>query len=189
MESIVFRHHIFHGPDRGGETDPHGGQVGVIRRTVISLIARGFSGPAIHQRGQLCAVSHVAGGGLDLHDKLRIRVFYLVGLIPIEPLFLALTAKPGIRVRGISIHIVVVIIAWGMLFLQTEEVNLGGNIGGINDVETIGNESLAPGLLHHVIEQLLKTLRPQAGCGSGTGSCDRAATPRCSDPGTTCRPG
>jgi len=40
--------------------------------------------------------------------------------IPIETLLLAFLAKPGIQVRGIWVHLGVVIIAMGMLFLQAE---------------------------------------------------------------------
>jgi hypothetical protein len=36
-------------------------------------------------------------------------------------------------------------------------------MGGVDDVEAVGNEAPARGLLHHLIEQRFKAFRPQAG--------------------------
>ncbi len=142
---------------------PLRGQVGVVGLAVIGLIARGFPGAAIYQGRQLRAVGHIAGGGLDPDNKLRIGVLHLMGLIAIERLFLALAAKTGVRVRGVPVDIMAVIVPLIlMLLFQTKQIDPGDDMGGVDDVETIGNEITIPGLLHHLIEQRLETLRPQA---------------------------
>ena len=139
------------------------GQVDMVRLAVVGLIARGFPGAAIYQGGKQRAVMHIARGGLDPDNKLRIGVLHLMGLIAIERLFLALAAKTGVRVRGVPVHIMVVIVAvpLTLIFLfQAEQVYPGGDMRGVDNVQAIGNEAPAPGLLHHLIEQFLKALRP-----------------------------
>jgi len=49
-----------------------------------------------------------------------------------------------------------------MFFLQAKEVHLGGDVGGIDEAESIADESLRPGLLHYLVEQFLKAFGPQA---------------------------
>ncbi len=154
--------------DTGGH--PHGGQVGVVRLAVIGLIARGFPGLAIDQGRQLRADVRIARGGLDLHNELRIGLLHLMGLIAIERLFLALAAKTGVRVRGVPVDIMIVVAAplTLMLLLQANHVHPGDNMGGVDDVEAVGNEAAATDLLHHLNEQFLKTFHPPGGPGSGT---------------------
>lgn len=170
---------------------PHGSQVSVVRLAVIGLVARGLAGVAIYQGGKLLAVRLITGSSLDLHNKLRIGVLHLMGLIAIERLFLALAAKTSVRVRGVPVNIMVVIVAplTLMLFLQAKQVHPGADMGGVDKVEGIGNEAPVPGLLHHLIEQFLKACRSQVGPEAAEGREIGGATPRHSGPGTICRPG
>src|SRR5512139_3765734 len=143
----------------------HLSQVGVVRLAIVGLVACSLPGVALYQGGKLVAVGLIAGGGLDLHNKLRIGVLHLMSLIAIERLFLALAAKTGVRVRGVPVNIMVVIVAplALMLFLQAKQVHPGADMGGVDNVEAIGNEAPAPGLVDHLIEQFLKAFRSQAG--------------------------
>jgi len=150
--------------DAGGY--PHRSQVGVVRFAIISFIARGFPGAAVDQGGQLLAVVHIAGGGLDPHNKLRIGVLHFMGLIAIKGLFLAFAAKTGVRVRGVPVDIMVVIVAAPLplvLLFQAKQVDPGGDMGGVDDVEAVSNKAPTPGLFHQLVEQSLKALRPQPG--------------------------
>jgi hypothetical protein len=90
----------------------------------------------------------------------------------IERLFLALEAKMGVRVRGVPVDIMVVIAAslTLMLLFQTKQIQPCDYMGGVDDVETVGNEAPAPGSLHHLIEQRLKALCPQAAPETAQGS-------------------
>jgi len=88
-----------------------------------------------------------------------------VSLIAIERLLLALATKTGLRVRGVPVDIMVVIVPLIftlMFFFQPKQVHPGDDMGGVDDVEAIGNKAPAPGLLHHLIEQFLKAFRPRA---------------------------
>ncbi len=49
-----------------------------------------------------------------------------------------------------------------MLLFQAKQVHPGADGGGADDVEAVGNKALAPGLLHYLIEQILKAFRPQS---------------------------
>jgi hypothetical protein len=85
--------------------------------------------------------------------------------LDLERLFLVLPAETGIRVLGVPVEIMAVIVPLIftlMLLLQTKQIDPGDDLGGVDDVETIGNETTIPGLLHHLIEPRLETLRPQA---------------------------
>jgi hypothetical protein len=61
------------------------------------------------------------------------------------------------------------------------------DMGGIDDVEAIGNEAPLPGLGHHPIEEPLETLGFPAALGSDRGSCDSGVVSWHSTPKTTCK--
>ena len=84
-----------------------------------------------------------------------------MGLIAVKRLLLALASKPGVRVGAVPVHIGVVVIALAVLLFQAKQVHLGGDMGGIDDVQAIGDEAPFPGLLHHLVEEFLEPLRPQ----------------------------
>ena len=127
----------------------------------------------IDQLGKHDAIRHIAGSGPDPHDELRISVLDNVGLIPVKAFLLAFVAKAGLRVRRVPVHIGVVIIALGMFLHQAKEVHLGGNLGGIDDMEPIADQSLRPGLLQYLVEQSLKAFGPQAHPEAGEGGVVR----------------
>ena len=64
------------------------------------------------------------------------------------------------------IVIVVAPLALVLLF-QAKQIHPGADVGGVNDVEAVGDEAPAPGLLHHLIEQFLKALHPKTGPEAG----------------------
>ena len=49
-----------------------------------------------------------------------------------------------------------------MLLFQAKQVHLGGHVGGVDDVQPVRHQTLASGLLYHLVEQALETLGSQA---------------------------
>jgi len=137
-------------PDNAGG-HPQRLQMGVISGAVISFITGGFPRMSIDQLGKHHAVRGVAGSGLDADDEFRIGILDDVRLIAVKALFLAFPAKT-IRVGAVPIHLRVIVIALGMFLLQAKEVHLGGDVGGIDDVESIADEALGLGLRHYLEE-------------------------------------
>jgi hypothetical protein len=125
---------------------PRRGQVGLVGLAIIGLISPGFPGAAIHQGKQLRTGVHNAGGDLYLHNKLRIGVLHLMGFIAIERLFLLLQPK-RVRVRLVPDDIMIVAVAplTLMIFLHAKQVHPGDDIGGVGEVDEVGNQATAMG--------------------------------------------
>lgn len=73
---------------------------------------------------------------------------------------------------------------FSILFLHAKEVYSGFHMGGINNMQPVRGQTLGPDLVHHLIKQLLKAIRPQALTQPTEGGMIRGAMPRCSDPKT-----
>jgi hypothetical protein len=46
-------------------------------------------------------------------------------------------------------------------------------VGGVDDVQAVGDQALGPGLLHHLIEEALEALGPQAQAEAAEGAVIR----------------
>jgi len=134
--------------------------VGAIGLAVVGLISGQLLRLGLGYRWQDRAIRHVARRGQDLHDKLGVGVLHHVAFVAVKSLLRGLAAEAGVRVGGVAVHIVIVIII-PVFLLQTKQIHLGGHVGGVDDVETVRNQTLGSGLLHHLVEQALEALRSQ----------------------------
>ena len=84
-----------------------------------------------------------------------------MAFVAVEALLGGLASEAGVGVRGVAVHIVIVVIPVPVYLLQAKEVYLGGHVGGIDDVQAVRDQALSPGLLYYLVEELLEALGPQ----------------------------
>lgn len=65
-----------------------------------------------------------------------------------------------------------------VLLLQGKEAHLGGQVGGVEEVQAVRDQARGPGQLHHLVEEALETRWPPGAGGSGRGWCGPKAAPQ-----------
>ena len=154
---------------------------------VVGFISRSLPRMGVNKFGEHGAIVNIAGSSRRLDNQLRIGILDHMALITIETLVFALAAKASLGVRGAAIDVgMIIIVIWvGMFLLNPKQVDLGCHVGGIQDMQPIRNKSLGPSLLHHLVEQVPKTISPQTLPEAAQRGVVWGETPRRSVPRTT----
>jgi hypothetical protein len=66
-----------------------------------------------------------------------------VTFIVVKPFFRGLAAEAGIWIGRVAVHIVIIVIAFLVFLFQAKQVHLGSHVSGVDDVQPIGDQTLA----------------------------------------------
>ncbi len=92
------------------------------------------------QLGQDRVIGDVRRGGSGLDDELGEGIEDDVAFVRVEELFRGLAAEAGVWIGRVKVHVMKVVNNDLVLVLQAKKVHLGGHVGGVDDVQAVGDQ-------------------------------------------------